>query len=134
MNWRKDYRSGMDICEIIILCIFFLIRFFIESQNLMTIIAFAGFGFATYDIYAEVRKEFNPYSHRFLIVRGFFLVLASLYSAFAAFFTVCFACNIKISSIVSDELSIFALLLSLPKNLYCYLLGRYLKGEGDDFL
>ena len=129
MNGKVQYKSGKDICISVFLIVTMILRLMTENTNLFAIFALISFVVAVYDIYVSVEERYGHYGRRFLIVRGAFIVGAAI-GAVAVAITAIFKCNI--STLVVDELSILALLASLPKELFCRLLGNYIhRNEGN---
>lgn len=129
MKREKEYKSGKDIIVMVLLIVSMVLRLCTEKPGILVIFSFISFVVAAWDIYSEVEDTYGYYKQRFLIVRGTFILGAGLC---AVIVMVVFFCNVSISKLAADELSILALLVSLPKDMYCYVLGKYIQGKGDD--
>lgn len=124
MNEDKPYKSGRDIFICVFLIATVILRLATENTSLLAVFAFISFAVAVYDVYIAVEKYFSYYRRRFLIVRGAFIV-GGVFCAIIVAIAVVFRWDVN--SLVVDELSILALLASLPKELYCHLLGKYIR-------
>lgn len=129
MNENRKYKSGRDICISVFLIAIMILRLVTENTVLFAGFAFISFITAVYDIYVAIEREFSCYRTRFLIVRGTFIVGGILCTILVAV-AVIFKWNIN--SLVVDELSILALLASLPKELHCYILGNFIRGSEEN--
>lgn len=126
MNEYKLYKSGRDICITVFLIVTMILRLMTENASLFAFFAVISFVAAVYDVYIAIEKDYSYYGRRFLIVRGAFIVsgvFCTIIMAIAVIF------RWEINTLVVDELSMLALLASLPKELHCYLLGRYIRGS-----
>lgn len=129
MNENRQYKSGRDICISVFLIAIMILRLVTENTVLFAGFAFISFIAAVYDIYVAIEREFSCYRTRFFIVRGIFIVGGIVCTILVAV-AVIFKWNID--PLVVDELSILALLASLPKELHCYLLGNFIRGSEDN--
>ena len=129
MNENRKYNSGRDICISVFLIAIMILRLVTENTVLFAGFAFISFITAVYDIYVAIEREFSCYRTRFLIVRGTFIVGGILCTILVAV-AVIFKWNIN--PLVVDELSILALLASLPKELHCYILGNFIRGSEEN--
>ena len=124
MSKGRD-KLGLDIFMFVFLLTTIITRFFTENTNLFAFFAFISFSVAVYDIYAEIEIEYKDYGKRFFIVRGAFIVSGILCAVIVSVITMF---GFAVDPLVVDELSILALLACLPKNLYCYILRKYIHG------
>lgn len=129
MNENRKYKSGRDICISVFLIAIMILRLVTENTVLFAGFVFISFITAVYDIYVAIEREFSCYRTRFLIVRGTFIVGGILCTILVAV-AVIFKWNIN--PLVVDELSILALLASLPKELHCYILGNFIRGSEEN--
>lgn len=129
MNENRKYKSGRDICISVNGIAIMILRLVTENTVLFAGFAFISFITAVYDIYVAIEREFSCYRTRFLIVRGTFIVGGILCTILVAV-AVIFKWNIN--PLVVDELSILALLASLPKELHCYILGNFIRGSEEN--
>lgn len=129
MNENRQYKSGRDICISVFLIAIMILRLVTENTALFALFALISFIAAVDDIYVAIEREFSCYRTRFLIVRGTFVVGAIVCTILAAV-AIIFSWNIN--PLVVDELSILALLASLPKELHCYILGNFIRGNEEN--
>lgn len=129
MNEKKWYTSGRDICISIFLIATMILRIFTENATLFAVFAFVGFIAAVYDIYISTKENYGYYS-RFLIVRGAFIIGCAICTIIVAIIVIL---NCSVSSLVVDELSILALLASLPRELHCRMLGNYIQNKEKNY-
>lgn len=127
MNRKMRYDFGRDILISVFLIVTMIARCFTENVNLFAFFALVSLFAAIFDIYITIEKEYIYY-RRFYVVRGAFIVGGILSMIVLA---VLIIFKWKINSLVMDELSILALLVSLPKELICYLLGMYIQGKKE---
>lgn len=128
MKEYKPYKSGRDICISAFLVVTMILRLVTENAGLFAVFALISLVAAVYDIYIAIEREYNYYRRRFSIVRGAFIVGGAFCTIIVAI-AVIFRWNVN--ALVVDELSILALLASLPKELHCRLLGRYIRGSEE---
>lgn len=126
MSATKQYKSGRDICVSVFLIVTMILRLKTSNTSLFTFFAFISFIAAVYDIYVTVERDYSFHKKRFLIVRGAFLIASIVCTVLVS---VAVLLQWKIDSLVVDELTILALLASLPKELHCHLLGKYIRGK-----
>lgn len=129
MSVNKQYKLGRDICVSVFLIVTMLLRVITSNTGLFAFFAFVSFIAAVYDIYVTVERDYSLHKKRFLIVRGAFLIGAIICTVLV---TVAVVFQWNIDPLVVDELSILALLASLPKELHCYLLGKFIRGREDN--
>lgn len=128
MNKYKTYKSGRDICISVFLVVTMALRLVTENASLFAVFALISLVAAVYDIYIAIEREYSYYRRRFFIVRGVFIVggvFCTIIVAIAAIF------RWNVNALVVDELSILALLASLPKEFHCHLLGKYIRGSEE---
>ena len=123
MNENRQYKSGRDICISVFLIAIMILRLVTENTALFALFALISFIAAVDDIYVAIEREFSCYRTRFLIVRGTFVVGAIVCTILVSW---------NINPLVVDELSILALLASLPKELHCYILGNFIRGSEEN--
>lgn len=122
---NRQHKFGIDRCVIAFLCVAMISRIITEDVSVIAFFSVISLGVAIYDVYDVVEKEYRFYE-RFYIVRGGFIVgavISTILIGIIAFF------KTGISNLLVDELSILALLVSIPKDYYCYLLGRFIVGN-----
>ena len=104
-----------------------ILRLVTENTGLFASFALASLVAAVLDVYIAIERDYRYYGRRFMIVRGAFIVcgvLCTVGVTFAVFL------RWEVNAVVVDELSILALFVSLPKDLHCHLLGKYIRGGG----
>ncbi len=128
MNKYKPYKSGRDICISVFLIVTMILRLATENASLFAAFALISLIAAVYDIYIAIERDYSYYRRRFSIVRGAFIV-GGVFCTIIVAITVIF--RWKVNALVVDELSILALIASLPKELHCHLLGKYIQGSEE---
>lgn len=128
MNKYKPYKSGRDICISVFLVVTMVLRLVTENASLFAVFALISLVAAVYDIYIAIEREYSYYRRRFSIVRGAFIV-GGVFCTIIVAIAVIFRWNVN--ALVVDELSILALLASLPKEFHCHLLGKYIRGSEE---
>lgn len=114
----------IDLLTVVFLGIIIFLRVFEKDSGIIGILTYVSILIALYDLYVKIEKKFGEYGERFLEVRGSFILLAILGTVM---FTVILAGVVILSSKIIDLFSIVALLISLPSELYCFLIGKFIK-------
>lgn len=113
----------VDLLTIVSLCVIILLRLFEVDAGIIGILTYISVLFALYYFYSRVENEFGDFGNRFLSVRGIFIVFSVMGSIILILML---SQIILLSSKAINSLAIVALLISLPKELYCSLLKKYI--------
>lgn len=117
----------IDLLTFVFLSIIIIFRILEKDSEIIGTLTYVGVLIAVYDLYVKVEKEYSDYGIDFLEIRGFFIMLEVLGIIFLALIIVG---AITLSSQMIDVLSIIALLISLPGELHCFLIGKFIKRNG----
>lgn len=111
-------------CIFSLLSLLLISRFFLDSEHSKWIqfISFMGVVISLADLYGNVYKE-NHKKDKFKIITGLAIVIAIILMAIAAGMILNF---IVFESKGNDILTILALLISLPNDLYCNWISKYI--------
>lgn len=115
-----------DFFNMAILTVLIVIRIFMKNSEWMDWLTLLALGISLADLYSEVAKRYYRYE-RFVQVRGFALAFGVLYVICVCFVVIC---PINIPDRWVDVLSLTALLVSVPTDLYCEWIGKYIKSFG----
>ncbi len=114
----------VDLLTLVFLIIIIVLRILDRDSGVIGILTYVSILIALYDLYVKVEKEFFEYGKSFLEVRGCFILIEISGTILFALIVVKV---ITLSSKIVDLLSIIALLISLPGELYCFLIGKFIK-------
>ncbi len=111
-------------CVFSLLSLLLISRFFLDSEHSKWIqfISFMGVVISLADLYGNVYKE-NHKKDKFKIITGLAIVIAIILMVIAAGMILNF---IVFESKGNDILTILALLISLPNDLYCNWISKYI--------
>ena len=111
-------------CVFSLLSLLLISRFFLDSEHSKWIqfISFMGVVISIADLYGNVYKE-NHKKDKFKIITGLAIVIAIILMVIAAGMILNF---IVFESKGNDILTILALLISLPNDLYCNWISKYI--------
>lgn len=111
----------------LVLLLLVLLRWFCweDTNVIIGFIGYAGLVFSGLDLYWDLSKRYKK-KDRFNCIRGVAIVFALILAGLCVYFIF----KKTISSKCSDIFTILALMVSLPKDLYLFLIGKYInKGE-----
>ena len=123
---NKNDKGIIEICAMFALLFALTLRPFINNSLFMTTLSLTSIFIALWDIYKEVEKEYNHFGRRFLIFRG---VIITLFIILLLAVIAVIMWKLQFNKTEEDELTILVLLLCLPKDYYCYLIGEAIKGR-----
>lgn len=120
----KDKKIG-KWCVFVILFLFLIGRFFIPDEQCKWIqgLGFAGVVVALVDLYASAYKQ-NSKQDKFQVIIGLAIIIATILVIIAFGMITNF---IVLQSRGNDILTILSLLISLPNELYCDWIKRYVE-------
>lgn len=114
----------IDLLTFVFLSIIIFLRVFEKESGIIGILTYVSILIALYDLYVKVEENFCDYGKRFLEIRGLFIVLEILGTIL---FALIIGGVITLSPKIVDLFSLVALLISLPGELYCFLIGKFIK-------
>lgn len=117
----------IDLLTFVFLVIIIVLRILEKDSGIIGTLTYVGILIAVYDLYLKVAKEYSDYGVYFFEIRGCFILLEVLGIIFLALIIVG---AITLSSKMIDVLSVIALLVSLPGELHCFLIGKFIKRNG----
>ena len=111
-------------CVFLLLSLLLISRFFLDSEHSKWIqfISFMGVVISLADLYGNVYKE-NHKKDKFKIITGLAVIIAIILMVIAVGMILNF---IVFESKGNDVLTILALLISLPNDLYCNWISKYI--------
>lgn len=125
---KREYRPEKDLAILAFLLTICILRFVANNNELFAVLSLISVFIAVYDVYMSIESEYEIYGGRFFIVRGIFVCLCIFSAIIMASLLVT---RVQLPDKVYDELTTIALLICLPKELYCYIIGKYIKNEED---
>ena len=114
----------IDLLTFVFLSIIIILRILEKDSGSIGILTYISILIALYDLYVKVEKEFFDYGKKFLEIRGCFILIEILGTIL---FALIIAGVITLSAKTVDLLSVIALLISLPGELHCFLIGNFIK-------
>ena len=117
----------IDLLTAVFLGIIIILRMLERDSGFIGTLTYVSILIAIYDLYVKVEKEYSDYGRDFLEIRGCFILLEVLGTVLLALIIVGV---ITLSSKMIDVFSIIALLISLPGELHCFLIGKFIKRNG----
>ena len=117
----------IDLLTTVFLGIIIILRILEKDSGIIGTLTYVSILIAVYDLYVKVEKEYSDYGINFLEIRGCFILFGVLGMILLALIIVGV---ITLSSKMIDVLSIIALLISLPGELHCVLIGKFIKRNG----
>ena len=123
---KREYKPGKDLVVMSFLITLCILRLVSQNNELFATLSMISVIIAGYDVYMSVEAEYEIYGGRFYVVRGAFLCLCILCAITIATLLIM---KIQPPNKVYDELTTIALLICLPKKLYCYLIGKFITEE-----
>ena len=117
----------IDLLTTVFLGIIIILRILEKDSGIIGTLTYVSILIAVYDLYVKVEKEYSDYGINFLEIRGCFILFGVLGMILLALIIVGV---ITLSSKMIYVLSIIALLISLPGELHCFLIGKFIKRNG----